>query len=91
MFGWEGTNRSQSLAPFAENGGWAMLAVMDEVAAETGATLAQIALAWLVHQPGVAAPLASATSVAQLADLVKGVTLPLEDSQLERLTAAFGA
>lgn len=86
---WEGTNRGTSVIPFAENGGWDMLAVMDEVAAETGATLAQIALAWLVRQPGVAAPLASATSVAQLADLVKGVTLQLEDSQLERLTSVF--
>jgi aryl-alcohol dehydrogenase-like predicted oxidoreductase len=86
---WEGMNRSASLAPFAENGGWDMLAVIDEFAAETGATPAQIALAWLVRQPGVAAPLASATSVTQLADLVKGVTLQLEDSQLQRLTSAF--
>ena len=86
---WQGTNRSDSLAPFAENGGWDMLAVMDEVVRETGANHAQIALAWLVRQPGVAAPLASATSVAQLADLVKGVTLQLEDSQLQRLTTAI--
>ena len=86
---WAGSTRAHALNEFAENGGWDMLAGMDEVAAETGATLAQIALAWLVRQPGIAAPLASATSVAQLADLVKGVTLQLEDSQLERLTAAF--
>ena len=86
---WEGSTRAYALNEFAENGGWAMLTVMDEVAAETGATLAQIALAWLVRQPGVAAPLASATSVAQLADLVKGVTLQLEDNQLNRLTGAF--
>jgi len=86
---WEGSTRAYALNEFAENGGWAMLAVMDEVAAETGATPAQVALAWLVRQPGIAAPLASATSVAQLADLVKGVTLQLEDGQLQRLTAAF--
>ena len=86
---WEGSTRAYALNEFAENGGWAMLAVMDEVAAETGATPAQVALAWLVRQQGIAAPLASATSVAQLADLVKGVTLQLEDGQLQRLTAAF--
>lgn len=86
---WEGSTRAYALNEFAENGGWGMLATMDEVAAETGATLAQIALAWLVRQPGVAAPLASATSVAQLADLVKGVTLQLDESQLARLSGAL--
>ena len=86
---WEGSARAYALSEFAENGGWAMLAVMDEVAAETGATPAQVALAWLVRQPGVAAPLASATSVAQLADLVEGVTLQLDDGQVNRLTEAF--
>lgn len=86
---WAGSTRAFPLNEFAENGGWEMLAVMDQVAAETGATLAQIALAWLVRQPGVAAPLASATSAAQLADLAKGVTLQLEEDQLARLTSAF--
>ena len=88
---WEGSTRAFALAEFAGNGGWDALAAMDAVAAETGATLAQIALAWLVRQPGVAAPLASATSVEQLADLVKGVTLQLDDSQFARLTAALPA
>ena len=86
---WEGTSRAHALAPFAENGGWDMLAIMDDIARETGATLAQIALAWLVNQPGVAAPLASATSVAQLADLCGFVSLQLGDGQLARLTQAF--
>lgn len=88
---WEGSTRAYALNEFAENGGWAMLGVMDQVASETGATPAQVALAWLVHQPGVAAPVASATSVAQLADLVAGATLQLEDRQLARLTAALPA
>ena len=88
---WEGSTRAYALNEFAENGGWGMLAVMDEIASETGATLAQIALAWLVRQPGVAAPLASATSVEQLSNLVAGVTLQLEQGQLERLTAALPA
>ena len=62
---------------------------MDEVARETGATHAQIALAWLNAQPGIAAPLASATSVAQLDDLVGAVTFRLDEAHLARLTDAL--
>jgi aryl-alcohol dehydrogenase-like predicted oxidoreductase len=68
--------------------GAAILAVMDDVAAETGATLSQIALAWLAAQPGVTAPIASATSIAQLDELIAGWTLALSTDQLDRLTAA---
>ncbi|MCM8731735.1 aldo/keto reductase [Hephaestia sp. GCM10023244] len=66
----------------------AVLEAMDAVAAETGATLAQIALAWLAAQPGVTAPIASATSVAQLDELMGSIDLTLTDDQLARLTAA---
>jgi aryl-alcohol dehydrogenase-like predicted oxidoreductase len=68
--------------------GFAILAAMDEVAAETGATLAQIALAWNAAQPGVTAPIASATSVAQVEELMGAVELVLSDDQLARLDAA---
>jgi aryl-alcohol dehydrogenase-like predicted oxidoreductase len=65
-----------------------MLAAMDTIAAETGATLAQIALAWLAAQPGIAAPIASATSVKQVKELCGMVSLTLSPDQLGRLTAA---
>ena len=65
-----------------------VLAVMDEVAAETGASLAQIALAWLRAQPGIAAPLASATSARQVQDLCAAGDLALSDDQLSRLSLA---
>jgi aryl-alcohol dehydrogenase-like predicted oxidoreductase len=61
---------------------------MDAVAAETGASLAQIALAWLAAQPAVTAPIASATSVEQLGELVGFWELSLTPDQLERLTDA---
>jgi aryl-alcohol dehydrogenase-like predicted oxidoreductase len=61
---------------------------MDEVAAETGATLSQIALAWIAAQPGIAAPIASATSIAQLAELLGFLDLTLSPDQLARLSAA---
>jgi len=65
-----------------------VLAAMDTVAAETGATLAQIALAWLAAQPGVTAPIASATSVAQMEELIGAMAVTLSPDQLERLTSA---
>ena len=68
--------------------GKAVLAAMDEVAAETGSTLAQIALAWLAAQPGVTAPIASATSVAQMEELAGSIGLDLSEGQLDRLTNA---
>jgi len=62
--------------------------VMDAIAAETGATLAQIALAWLAAQPGVTAPIASATSIEQLDDIMGTIDLDLTEHQLDRLTSA---
>ena len=68
--------------------GAAVLAAMDTVAQETGATLAQIALAWLMTQPGVTAPIASATSVDQVRELVAAWDVALSKDQLDLLTAA---
>ena len=65
-----------------------VLAAMDGIAAETGATLAQIALAWLLAQPGVTAPIASATSVEQVTELVGAWDVSLSKDQLDRLVAA---
>jgi aryl-alcohol dehydrogenase-like predicted oxidoreductase len=65
-----------------------VLAAMDAVAAETGASLAQIALAWLMAQPGVTAPIASATSVAQVQELTGAWDVTLSADQLDRLTNA---
>lgn len=65
-----------------------VLAVMDEIAAETGASLSAIALAWLVHQPGISAPIASARTVEQLSELLEFTRVELSEDQLARLTAA---
>lgn len=86
---WEGSSRSFALGEFAENGGWDALAIMDEIARECGATHGQIALAWLNAQPGIAAPLASATTVTQLRELVAAVSLQLGPDQLQRLAGAL--
>lgn len=65
-----------------------VLTVMDRVAAETGATLAQLALAWINAQPGIGAPIASATSVAQLEELIGATSLTLSAEHLALLDAA---
>lgn len=62
-----------------------VLVKMDKVAAETGATLSQIALAWILTRPGISAPIASATSVAQLKELVGATSLTLSPAQLASL------
>lgn len=77
--------RARQLA--AANGP-AVLSVMDEVAAQTGASLAAIALAWLVGQPGVPAPIASARTAEQLDEILVFTQVELDEEQLERLTAA---
>lgn len=80
--------RGGGMAELLEGKGAAVLSAMDSVATETGATLAQIALAWLAAQPGVTAPIASATSVEQVEELTGSWDLDLSKDQLERLTNA---
>ncbi len=80
--------RGRRMASFLEGKGMAVLAAMDAVAEETGATLAQIALAWLAAQPGITAPIASATSAAQVEELAGSMDLKLSSAQLDALTDA---
>ncbi|MCU6453628.1 aldo/keto reductase [Sphingomonas sp. A2-49] len=80
--------RGGRMTELLDGNGPAVLAAMDDVAAETGATLAQVALAWLMAQPGVTAPIASATRVEQLVDLLPAMQLELTKEQLDRLSAA---
>jgi len=80
--------RGSRVAAYIEGKGKRVLAALDAIAAESGGTLAQISLAWIAAQPGVAAPIASATSVAQLEELLPAMDLTLTADQLERLDAA---
>jgi len=86
---WAGSSRGYALDQFSKNGGWDVLAVMDGIAAETGASHAQIALAWLNAQPTIAAPIASGTSPAQVVDICGAVSLTLSADQLRRLDEAM--
>ena len=72
-----GRAREQRVARYLNPKGFALLDTLDAVAGEVGATPTAVALAWLVARPGVTAPIASATSVDQLADLLAGARLAL--------------
>ncbi|WOF42739.1 aldo/keto reductase [Sphingopyxis indica] len=80
--------RGGRVAPYMKGQGPAVLAVMDRIAAETGATLSQIALAWVAAQPGVTAPIASATSVAQLDEIIGSLDAMLTAEQIAALDQA---
>jgi aryl-alcohol dehydrogenase-like predicted oxidoreductase len=85
---WAGHPRASSLDEAAADRGWATLARLRSVAAELRASPAQVALAWINAQPGIAAPIASATSRQQLDDLVGAANLTLSAEHLRRLGTA---
>jgi aryl-alcohol dehydrogenase (NADP+) len=68
--------------------GFAVLDGLDALADTHDTTLAAVAVAWLRSQPTVLAPIASATSPEQLAELLPGATLELAATELERLSRA---
>jgi len=68
--------------------GVAILKALDEVAGRHQATSAQVALAWLIARPPVTAPIVSATSVAQLTDIMKAPQLKLSAEDMAALDAA---
>ena len=68
--------------------GFAVLEALDEIAAAHGTSVAAVALAWLLAQPTVAAPVASATSPEQLAEVLAATELELSPEQLQRLSDA---
>ncbi len=73
---------------YADDRGWRALAAVDEVAAAHGTTDSAVALAWLLAQPTVVAPISSARTTDQLAEQLPMLTLELSDAELERLAVA---
>jgi len=65
-----------------------VLEALDDIAAQYNATPAQVALAWLMVQPTIAAPIASATSLEQLGDIMKAASLSLSTADLASLDSA---
>jgi aryl-alcohol dehydrogenase-like predicted oxidoreductase len=60
-----------------------------EVAAERGVSAAQVALAWLLHKPGVTAPIVGATKVEHVEDALAAEALSLSEDEIEQLESAY--
>jgi aryl-alcohol dehydrogenase-like predicted oxidoreductase len=83
--------RGQGVKKYLNPRGLRVLDALDEVAARLNATPAQVALAWQIARPSVTAPIASATSLTQLADLVAAARLALDADALRALSTASAA
>jgi aryl-alcohol dehydrogenase-like predicted oxidoreductase len=80
--------RGGGVAKYLNERGFRILAALDDVAAQHKATPAQVALAWLIARPGITAPIASATSIEQLNDLVAAARLRLDQASIAHLDEA---
>jgi aryl-alcohol dehydrogenase-like predicted oxidoreductase len=80
--------RGGGVAKYLTERGMRILGALDEVAGHHGAQPAQVALAWVMQREGVTAPIASATSVAQLESLIGAATLQLSPEDVAVLDAA---
>jgi aryl-alcohol dehydrogenase-like predicted oxidoreductase len=80
--------RARMLKNYFNDRGMRILAALDDVARRLGATPAQVALAWLMARPSITAPIASATSIEQLDELVGAARLQLDAEAVEQLNQA---
>jgi len=83
-----GSPRAAGARRYLDEGGSAVLAALDEIAASRGSTVAAVALAWLAAQPAVVAPIASARTPEQLAELLPVAALTLDSAELGLLSGA---
>ncbi len=84
----EGVARSYRVAGYLNDRGMRILAALDEIAVETNASPASIAIAWVANRPGITAPIASATSLRQMESLIAAGSLHLSQDQMDHLNAA---
>jgi aryl-alcohol dehydrogenase-like predicted oxidoreductase len=82
------SKRGPGLKKYLHPRGHAILAALDSVSARMRATPAQIALAWLMTRPAVTAPIASATNLAQLDEIMAATRVVLDDEALRELDRA---
>jgi len=82
--------RGEFVKKYLNDRGFRILDALDQVAGQYHSFPAVVSLAWLIARPGVTAPIASATSLDQLADLIEATELELDPSSIELLNAASG-
>jgi aryl-alcohol dehydrogenase-like predicted oxidoreductase len=80
--------RGARMAAYLNERGRSVLSALDEAAEEHHVTPAQVAIAWLIAQPGISAAIASATTLEQLQELMRAARLELDPDTLALLDAA---
>ena len=80
--------RGQKVAGYLDERGHRILRALDDVSARLETTPARVAIAWLRDRPGVTAPIASATNLGQLGDLIAAAELVLDAEAVKILDAA---
>ena len=80
--------RGAMVQKYLNDWGFGVVAALEEIAEEKKSTPARVALAWLMAQPGVTAPIASATNDRQLQDLAEAAELTLDQASIEKLNEA---
>jgi aryl-alcohol dehydrogenase-like predicted oxidoreductase len=85
------STRGAGMKKYLNPRGLRILGALDGVGKRLAATPAQVALAWLIVQPGVTAPIASATTLEQLKELIAGTRLVLDADALSALNTASAA
>jgi aryl-alcohol dehydrogenase-like predicted oxidoreductase len=80
--------RGGRMAAYLNKRGKRILSALDEIAARKNATPAQVALAWLIARPSITAPIASATNLDQIKDLVAATRLALSPEEIAMLDDA---
>jgi len=80
--------RGGTVKKYLNERGFSIIELLDQVAAQYNSTPAQVALAWLIARPSITAPIASATSLKQLNDLVAATRLELDQATIELLDRA---
>ncbi|MGO9004628.1 MAG: aldo/keto reductase [Beijerinckiaceae bacterium] len=83
-----GRARARGVGQYLNPRGLELLTEIDKIAADLAATPAQISLAWLLAQPGITAPIVSATSLAQLDEILDATKIVLAAEALARLDKA---
>jgi aryl-alcohol dehydrogenase-like predicted oxidoreductase len=84
----EGRARGSRVAKYLNDYGFGVLAALDDVAKRYNAKPVQVALAWLIARPSVTAPIASATNLEQLGELLKSAELKLDEAAIQQIDAA---
>ena len=84
----EGRARGSRVEKYMNDYGFGTIAALDDVANRYNAKPVQIAMAWLMARPSVTAPIASATNLDQLAELLKSVEIQLDAAAIQQIDAA---